>query len=104
MQNFRMLLPLFGLRHGGCETIFKFVPDATETVLYAFSKHKHRGTTSLCRPDEGRKPVARHLRAGIDCNGFGCGNVFRLKTRARFYDKAADIEQKGGTRLAHRRG
>jgi uncharacterized repeat protein (TIGR03803 family) len=64
----------------GCGTVFKLMPDGTETVLYSFT-----GGSDGAYPKAGVIADAKgHLYGttfpggGTGCQGFGCGVVFKL--------------------------
>jgi uncharacterized repeat protein (TIGR03803 family) len=64
----------------GCGTVFKVAPDGSETVVYAF----HGGTdgsgptSSLLRDSSGNLYGTTAVGGSSNCQGFGCGTVFRI--------------------------
>jgi uncharacterized repeat protein (TIGR03803 family) len=64
----------------GCGTVFKVAPDGSETVLYAF----HGGsdgsgpTSTLLRDSSGNLYGTTAVGGSSNCQGFGCGTVFRI--------------------------
>jgi uncharacterized repeat protein (TIGR03803 family) len=70
----------------GCGTVFKLAPDGTKTVLYAFKGGMDgRGPGGKLFVDKkGNFYGTTAFGGGAgDCNGSGCGTVFRLTPRGR---------------------
>jgi uncharacterized repeat protein (TIGR03803 family) len=67
----------------GCGTVFEIAPDGTETVLFAFKNHKQDGSEpwgGLLKGGDGELYGTAPQGGSLDdCNGFGCGTVFRLE-------------------------
>jgi uncharacterized repeat protein (TIGR03803 family) len=67
----------------GCGTVFELAPDGAETVLFAFRHHTRDGVNphaALIKGEDGELyGTASDGGSEADCNGFGCGTVFRLK-------------------------
>jgi uncharacterized repeat protein (TIGR03803 family) len=72
-----------GSFENGYGVVFQLAADGTETVLYAFGRHKRDGEgpeAGLMKGEDGELyGTASYGGSKVDCNGYGCGTVLKLK-------------------------
>jgi uncharacterized repeat protein (TIGR03803 family) len=71
-----------GSEGAGCGTVFRFAPDGTKTVLYAFTGGSDGAYpfASLTADQAGNLYGTTYEGGGSVCNGNGCGTVFKIST------------------------